>query len=296
MPSCAANTSTPSCSPHRWAAFVIFSIISSSWNGSWWNSASRFALATDATQTAYSTVQWPHVFFCSNSAAVYCASWISRSTLRHRLDDRFGDLARIVGLLVVADVGDALVVELDPIAGHRAVVRNVAGVHAVVADRELRLGAVHDDLAGDLAEADGEQRRPDRVQQHLAGVSTIVLRRGVNRHLGAGAQQRLEERQALHVIPVQVAEQARSIEHLVGLHGLGEVAQSGAQVEQQRLLAGGVHRDARGVAPVARYVVALTRRRSSNAMERDDHPNVPPTQTPFDLLDSDKARWLVTRM
>ena len=124
-----------------------------------------------ATQTAYSTVQWPHVVFCSNSAAVYCASWISRSTpsAQARRTDRRPH-APIVGLLVVADVGDARVVELDPVAAHRAVVRDVAGVHAV--SRRPRTAArrvVNDDLAGDLVGGTmGNSGGPDRVQQHLA--------------------------------------------------------------------------------------------------------------------------------
>ena len=59
------------------------STVSSSWNGSWWNNAKPLRPAADGNDTAYSTVQWPHVRLCSNSLAVYCASWISRSTPRH---------------------------------------------------------------------------------------------------------------------------------------------------------------------------------------------------------------------
>ena len=160
---------------------------------------------------------------------------------------------------------------LDPVAGHRAVVGNVAGVHAVGADGELRLGPVDDDLAGELVERDREQRRADRAEQHLAGMAAVVLRRGVDRQAGAAAQQRLEERQTLHVVPVQVAEQAGAVEQLIGGHRLGEVAQARAEVEQQRPLAGRLHRDTGGVAAVAGDVVALTRRRATDAVEGDDH-------------------------
>ena len=38
-----------------------------------------FARAFAASHTAYCTVQWPQVFFCSNSSGVYCASWMTRS-------------------------------------------------------------------------------------------------------------------------------------------------------------------------------------------------------------------------
>ena len=79
----AAKTSIPWAAAHCCAAVVICSIISSSWYGSWWNSARRLTLAAIATDTAYCTVQWPHVRFCSNSLGVYWASWISRSTPRH---------------------------------------------------------------------------------------------------------------------------------------------------------------------------------------------------------------------
>ena len=67
---------------------VIRSILSSSWDGSWWNNARRLTpWPPTPPDTAYSTVQWPHVRFCSNSLGVYCASWISRSTPRHSSSD-----------------------------------------------------------------------------------------------------------------------------------------------------------------------------------------------------------------
>ena len=106
-PSRAANTSTPIACRTAAAAAVRRSIMSSSWVGSWWNSASRLAPTSPASHTAYSTVQWPQSRLRLNSAGVYCASWISRSTPLAQ-PDTVSAIARIRRrLLVVADVGDA---------------------------------------------------------------------------------------------------------------------------------------------------------------------------------------------
>ena len=88
---------------------------------------------------------------------------------------------------------------------------------------------------------------------------------------GAFAQQRSEERQTLHVVPMQVGQQAVAAEQRVGRNLLAVVAKAGAHVEQQRILAGRVDRNARGVASVPSDVIALARRRAANAVERDAH-------------------------
>ena len=90
-PSRAANTSTPIALPQAAAAAARRSIMSSSWLGSWWNSASRRAPTSPASHTAYSTVQWPQSHFVANSAGVYWASWISRSTPWHSSQHAVGD-------------------------------------------------------------------------------------------------------------------------------------------------------------------------------------------------------------
>ena len=65
--------------------------------------------------------------------------------------------------------------------------------------------------------------------------------------------------------------QARAAERLVTGARQPEVAQAGAEVEQQRVLAGRVDRHARRVAAVASDVVAMARRRAPHAMKRDQH-------------------------
>ena len=107
--------------PHRLAAArrrpaARRSIMSSSWLGSWWNSASRLAPTSPASHTAYSTVQWPQSHFLANSAGVYWASWISRSTPWHSSHTPSAMRAPPTRLLVVADVGDARAAVRDAVA------------------------------------------------------------------------------------------------------------------------------------------------------------------------------------
>ena len=211
----AANTSIPWAAAHCCAAVAIRSTMSSSWYGSWWNSASRLTPGGD--RHGHGVL---HRAVAPRALLLELARRVlgvvdQQVDAAAQLEDRLGDRRRVVGLLVVADVGDAEIVALDAVAGHRPVVRNGAGVHDVRADGELRLGAVDRDVAVELVERDREQRRADRAQQDLARMAAVELRRGVDRQAGAAAQQRLEERQALHVVPVEVAEQAGAVEQLV---------------------------------------------------------------------------------
>ena len=55
------------------------SIVSSSWDGSWWNSTVRCTPAAHATSTTYSTVLCPHPTRAAYSEASYWASWMTTS-------------------------------------------------------------------------------------------------------------------------------------------------------------------------------------------------------------------------
>jgi hypothetical protein len=68
---------------------------------------------------------------------------------------------------------------------------------------------------------------------------------------------------------VEVADEGGAGEGAVERLGLAEEAQAGAQVEDDRLLAGDLEGDARGVAAVAKVRFGRTGRRSSNTEECD---------------------------
>ena len=88
----------------------------------------------------------------------------------------------------------------------------------------------------------------------------------------AAGGHRREERQALDVVPVEVREQdARvvPVEPAVGGELLAVVAQAGAEVEDQRVVALARDLDARRVTAIAIELVAVTRSRSANPPERD---------------------------
>ena len=107
-------------------------------------------------------------------------------------------------------------------------------------------------------------------------MTSVGLQRGEDRQLGAALQQRREEREPLHVVPVEVPEQARADERLVGRQRVAEEPQPGPEVEQERPLTVDAHRHAGGVAAVAGDIVALHRGRAADTVERDDHVRRPP--------------------
>jgi hypothetical protein len=116
---------------------------------------------------------------------------------------------------------------------------------------------------------DGEHRRRDRAVQHVLGAAAVVLARRVHVELTPVAQQGLEERQALDVIPVQMTDQAARLQRLVLWDGVAEVAQAGTEVEQYRRVSWDVDGDARRVAPVPRDLGSVARGRAPNPVERD---------------------------
>src|SRR5690606_14141739 len=79
----------------------------------------------------------------------------------------------------------------------------------------------------------------------------------------------------LDVVPVQVAQQARTAERRVLREAEAEVPQAGAEVEHDRWGAGRVDRDARRVPSVARGRLAVARSGPADAVERELYA-VPP--------------------
>ncbi len=192
---------------------------------------------------------------------------------------RLGDLRAAVRLLVVADVGHAGRPVGDPIAQRLADVRDLRRLDLVAADAETGLRRPDVDVAGEAVEADREQWRLDRVGEHLGGPASVLLVRRVHDELGFLVEQRAEERQPLHVVPVEVADQARPLERFGLRAAQAEVAQTGAHVEQQRILALHTHRDARRVPAVTGDVLAVARRRTAHAVKRDQHAGIRPPWT-----------------
>ena len=124
------------------------------------------------------------------------------------------------------------------------------------------------DGAGEHVHRDREERRPDAEVERLEQAEAVVLRRRVDLEVAA-LQDGNEEREALHVIPVQVGDQRRAVERTVEGLGLAEVAQAGAHVEDDRILAGGLDRDARCVSAITSGSITRARCRPSHAEEGD---------------------------
>ena len=132
------------------------------------------------------------------------------------------------------------------------------------------------DRAWQLVDADREQRRANGDRDHVFERPAIVLGRPVHVERRTFAQQWREEREALHVVPMQVGQQAVTPEQFVDRDALAVVAKARAHVEQQRCLPRRVDRHARRVAAVPTDVIALARRRAADSMERDAHHRVIP--------------------
>src|SRR5690606_1249553 len=106
--------------------------------------------------------------------------------------------------------------------------------------------------------------------------ATVVLRRAVDVDLGAGPVDGDEERQALHVVPVEVRDQRVAPEAAVGGLGGAQEAEPGAEVEDDRLVARLLDGDARRVAAVALVRLARARCRPADAEEGHVQTASPP--------------------
>ncbi len=95
--------------------------------------------------------------------------------------------------------------------------------------------------------------------------------RGDDAHLRVRAEHGWEERQPLDVVPVQVADQAGGAKGAIGRPRLAEVADAGAEVEQDRPIAGDVDRHAGRVPAVAHDLGTVARRGSTDPVEGHRH-------------------------
>ena len=193
-----------------------------------------------------------------------------------QLEHRVADLvAAVVGHLVVGQVGDDRPAHLDPVAVVGAHVGHGPHPHLGAVDLDVAVGdVVEADLAVQLLDRHREERRPHELVERL-GQRARLLGRAVDVELRPRRQDRGEERQALHVVPVHVGDQGRAPERAVGGQVLAELAQAGAQVEDDRVVAGRVELDAGRVAAVATVLVAGTRGRAPYTEEGDVQQRFP---------------------
>ncbi len=127
-------------------------------------------------------------------------------------------------------------------------------------------GVVELHVAGEVLGPDREERRPHQLGEHV-GEGTFGLTRAVDVERCLRVVQRREERQTLDVVPVQMAQQHGAVEGLVSADGLAVRAQSRAEVEHDRRLAGRFDGHARGMPAVARVLRTFTWGRTPNAVE-----------------------------
>ena len=88
--------------------------------------------------------------------------------------------------------------------------------------------------------------------------------------------QRGEEGKALRVVPVQVAEQAGAPKGAVLGLADAEIARTGADVEEQGVVAGDGDQHTGRVAAVTGHGIAVARRRAAHAEERHLHRQTQP--------------------
>ena len=124
---------------------------------------------------------------------------------------------------------------------------------------------------------DREERRPHELVEGLAQARRLVLRRAVDVEPRPRREDGREERQALHVVPVEVGDERRARERL----GSGRAVSPQKRRPVPRsstigVVARRLERDARRVAAVATVRVARARRRPPDAEEADVEQWFPP--------------------
>ena len=257
--------------------------MSSSWLGSWWNSASRLAPTSPASHTAYSTVQWPQSRLLGELGRRVLGVVDQQVDALAEAPHAVGDARPADRLLVVADVGDAR----RPVGD--AVAERLADVgHAACSRRRSRRCGTWPPARGPRRGRGSRRCRSGTAAGRSSPTSTSAAVRPscsdgrVHDELALLVEQRPEERQALDVVPVEVAEQARAAERHAGRAAQAEVAQPGAEVEQQRVLAGDVDGHAGRVAAVAGDLITMARGRAPDAMKPDQHAARRPPQDTCD--------------
>jgi len=90
-------------------------------------------------------------------------------------------------------------------------------------------------VAGQVGGPDREERRAHHLREHFAE-GAFGLPGPVDVEAGALLQHGEEERQALHVVPMQMREQRGAVEQAVARQPVG--TEAGAEVEDDRWLVG----------------------------------------------------------
>ena len=172
---------------------------------------------------------------------------------------------------VIGQVGDRHVAVADPVAeGAPALVGDLAGHHGEALDL-LHPGfdGAEPPGAPQLARRDRKMRGRHRPTEHFLGVS---LGRQVEIDARAHRVPRHEERDALGVVPMEVAEEDRALEGPSGADQGGDRpnARAGVEHEPGRSVVAR-DRDARRVPAVAQELKPGRRRRAPDAAHRHPH-------------------------
>ena len=128
--------------------------------------------------------------------------------------------------------------------------------------------------SAEQVERDRERGRADDATECILQGRAVFLRGCVDVQLIALLEQRLEERNALHVVPVEMRDEGGATE-LLTAELLTEVADAGAHVENDGLCSLGLDGHARGVPAVASRCRTMARRGSTHAVKRHCELRVP---------------------
>ena len=129
----------------------------------------------------------------------------SFNEIHHRVSDVKGS---VNGLLMVWEIRDGTSPVLDAVTKRRSDVRYEARCHRELTDREFMItDGVDIECARKIRDIDRKHRRFDHVEKCDARWTSIFLRRCIDVHARPSVEYRWEERQPLHVIPVQVSQQ-----------------------------------------------------------------------------------------
>ncbi len=179
--------------------------------------------------------------------------------------------------LVVGGVDERRAVGLDPVAERQRRVVHVVGGDADVVDLDAAFDqVVVADLGGELLDRDRKIGVLHLARERLADRRPEAAR-SVDVPLEVPLEQRRQERQALDVVPVRMADEDMTPARPVRLREqrLAEAVRAGAAIEQDQRAARAAHLDARGVAAVAEGVGPGLRDRAAGAPETDAHPDLP---------------------
>ena len=181
------------------------------------------------------------------------------------------DTSRIVdGLLVVADVGHAQAVPVDPVPEGPADVGHRSGGHPCRSDVEASLRSIVErHPPGQLPVADWKEGgRHEHVKRLLERAA--LLARSEHVEPGVRAVQRSKEGKPLDVVPMEMADQRG------GPEGAGPATlvhavepKAGTQIEDDRLTTRDVEHHTRGVPPVPPVGIARARGGTPDSEERD---------------------------